>query len=214
MNFVVDCSGSYQGARLSYITYNIYTHGLSPLGSNQQNVAERHRHVVYNVIATEKTACPIPAIRVPKSQRTTAEVASRHIWGTPWDPWDGVGTLSSPHTCEPHDMHGLSQAVQPGCSQAQRCPARQASMGCPQQGKHQTHPGSRGTHSTIVCIDSLHVSRSGGPELLVVIKVGPVGVRSRRGRALDFSCLGAAVTVQTWGWARRRRHGFMHAVSI
>lgn len=149
---------------------------------------------------------PSPPFGCPNLQRTTAEVASRHIWGTPWDPWDGVGTLSSPHTCEPHDMHGLNQ--QPGrptgvfSSTALPRPTGQHGLSTARK----TPVPSRLTGHSLYHygIDSLHmglhVSRSGGPELLVVIKVGPVGVRSRRGRALDFSCLGAAVTVQTWGW--------------
>lgn len=127
--------------------------------------------------------------------------------------WGG-NPLPSPHTCEPHDMHGLSQgwlsstALPRPTGQHGLSTARKTPVPSRLTGHSLYHYGIDSLHM------GLHVSRSGGPELLVVIKVGPVGVRSRRGRALDFSCLGAAVTVQTWGWARRRRHGFMHAVSI
>lgn len=119
---------------------------------------------------------PSPPFGCPNLQRTTAEVASRHTSGEPHGIHGmGMGWEPSPHTCEPHDMHGLSQ----GCQRAQQLPRPTG-----QHGLENTSSPSRlvhgAPHSTIVCVDSLHmglhVSRSGGPELLVVIKVGPVGV--------------------------------------
>lgn len=100
-DFVVDCSGSYQVPRL-LIYYRQYIRMAEAPSESIKNVAERHRHVVYSVIATSKPRAPSPPFGCPScSGRLPRSHPGTHL-GNPMgsmDRWEPLPTPVSHMIC-------------------------------------------------------------------------------------------------------------------